>query len=35
MEEMTAAQINHLIAWLKEQGFTSDKIVECIEYINK
>lgn len=33
--EMTAAQTTRLIEWLKSQGMSPDKIVECIEYINK
>ena len=32
---MTAAQTTRLIEWLKSQGMSPDKIVECIEYINK
>ena len=35
MEEMRATEILRLIEWLKAQGFTSEQIVECIEYINK
>jgi hypothetical protein len=35
MEEMTSTQELRLIEWLKSQGFTSEKILECIEYINK
>lgn len=27
--------INRLIEWLKLKGFTSDEIVECVEYITK
>lgn len=32
---MTASQIVRLIEWLKANGFQDDKIVACIEYINK
>lgn len=35
MEEMTARQTVRLIEWLREQGFTSEQIIECLEYINK
>lgn len=34
-EKMTARQTVLLIEWLREQGFTSDQIVACLEYINK
>lgn len=33
MEDMEKVTINRLIEWLKENGHTSDEIVECIEYI--
>ena len=33
--EMTATQTIRLIEWLKKQGLSADKIVECLEYINK
>lgn len=32
---MTARQTVRLIEWLRGQGFTEEKIVECLEYINK
>lgn len=32
---MTENQTVKLIEWLKSQGFTSEKIVECLTYINK
>ena len=35
MEEMTARLTVRLIEWLKKQGFTNEKIIECLEYINK
>lgn len=34
MEGMTESQTRKLIEWLKAQGFDSEKIVECLEYIN-
>ena len=34
MEGMTESQTRKLIEWLKSQGFDSEKIVECLEYIN-
>ena len=34
MEGMTENQTRRLIEWLKANGFNSDKIVECLEYIN-
>lgn len=34
MEGMTEKQTRKLIEWLKVNGFSSDKIVECLEYIN-
>lgn len=34
MEGMTESQTRKLIEWLKTQGFDSEKIVECLEYIN-
>lgn len=33
--EMTATQATRLIEWLKSQGMSAEKIVECFEYINK
>lgn len=33
--EMTATQTTRLIEWLKSQGMSAEKIVECLEYINK
>ena len=30
---MTAREILNLIDWLREQGFSDDKIIECIEVI--
>lgn len=35
MEEMTARQTVRLIEWLREQGFTEEQIVNCIEFINQ
>lgn len=35
MGEMTAAQTLRLIEWLKANGLTAEKIVECLEHINK
>lgn len=35
MEEMTSTQMLRLIEWLKENHFTAEQIVACIEYINK
>lgn len=32
---MTATQATGLIEWLKSQGMSAEKIVECFEYINK
>ena len=32
---MTESQTVKLIEWLKANGFTYDKIVECMTYINK
>lgn len=29
---MTAKEILNLIDWLRAQGFSNDKIIECIEY---
>lgn len=34
MEGMTESQTRKLIEWLKSQGFDSEKVVECLEYIN-
>lgn len=34
-EGMTENQTKRLIEWLKANGMTSDKIVECFEYINQ
>lgn len=31
--ELTLKEISRLIDWLKAQGFTSEKINECIQYI--
>lgn len=33
MEDMEKITIARLIEWLKDNGHTSDEIVECIEYI--
>jgi hypothetical protein len=35
VEEMTARQTVRLIEWLRAQGFNEEKIVECLEFINK
>lgn len=35
VEEMTARQTVRLIEWLRDQGFTEEQIVQCIEHINK
>lgn len=35
MEEMRNTEIVKLIEWLKAEGYDSDKILECIEYISK
>lgn len=34
-EPMTESQTLKLIEWLKAQGLSDTKIVECLEYINK
>lgn len=33
MKTMTAKEILNLIDWLREQGFSNDKVVECIEAV--
>lgn len=33
-EGMTENQAKRLIEWLKANGMTAEKIVECIDYIN-
>lgn len=33
-EGMTESQTRLLIEWLKANGMTAEKIVECFEYIN-
>ena len=35
MEDMTSRQTVRLIEWLRQQGFTEEQIVKCIEYINQ
>lgn len=35
MQEMTESQTVRLIEWLKAEGHTDAKIVECLKYINK
>lgn len=32
---MTSRDITRLIEWLEAQGFTKEKIVECLKYIGK
>lgn len=34
-EPMTESQTLKLIEWLKSMGLSNNKIVECLEYINK
>lgn len=31
LKKMTAKEILNLIDWLRAQGFSDDKIIECIE----
>lgn len=33
MDEMTARELDRLADWLTAQGFTPDKVLECIKYI--
>ncbi len=33
LKAMTAREVLNLIEWLKSKNFTSDDIVDCIEYI--
>lgn len=33
MDEMSAREINRLIEWLKAQGYSDEKVVECIRFI--
>ncbi len=33
MEYMTAKEILNLIDWLREQNFSNDKIIECLEAV--
>lgn len=35
MNEMTSKEVVNLIDWLKKQGLDAEKILECIEYIEK
>jgi len=35
MNELTVKQITKLIEWLRSNGFTDEKIIECINYIGK
>lgn len=35
MEELRDKHIQLLIEWLKAQGFSDEKILECIKYITK
>ena len=34
-EQMTESQTVKLVEWLKANGMTDSKIVECLAYINK
>lgn len=33
MKNMTAKEVLNLIDWLRAQGFSNDKIIECIEAV--
>lgn len=33
LKEMTAREVLNLIEWLKSKNFTSDDIVDCIEFV--
>lgn len=33
-ESMTLIELNRLIEWLKAQGYSSDKILECLNFIS-
>lgn len=35
MDNMSNKEVVRLIEWLKNKGFSSDDIVECLEYISK
>lgn len=33
MDEMSTKELDRLADWLKAQGFTPEKVLECIKYI--
>lgn len=33
MEEMTARELDRLADWLRAQGFSPEKVLECLKYI--
>ena len=35
VDNMSNKEVVRLIEWLKSKGFSSDDIVECLEYISK
>lgn len=33
MDEMTTRELDRLADWLRAQGFTAEKVLECLQYI--